>query len=146
MQLYDSNMIYLLLEEKFKKFAVDLPLAASEMNAWACFLILLISVCRLLIGKRINKCSKKSNGVTSEMSHFNLLNTINSHCWKEKKKKKKDSLVKCFCIKSKHVFYFLFDWNKTVKMSILNRHLMLNSIISQAPLPLGISCDSIKAM
>lgn len=68
----------------------NLPLAANEMKAWACFFILLTSVCFLLIGKRTNKCSRKSNGVTDEMFHFNLFKTISSHCCKERKRRRKN--------------------------------------------------------
>lgn len=66
------------------------PLAANEMNACACFLILLISVCWLLMGKRTSKCSKKSNGVTDEIFHFNLLSTISSHCCIKREKKEEE--------------------------------------------------------
>lgn len=102
----------------------NLPLAANEMKAWACFLILLTSVCCLLMGKRTNKCSRKSNGVTDDIFHFNLFNTINSHCCKEKKKKKYWKFShwnwimghlsgKQFTNKSnKHAFYWFLNWKR----------------------------------
>lgn len=71
---------------------MNLPLAANEMKACACFFILLTSVCCLLIGNRTNKCSRKSNGVTDDMFHFSLFNTINSHCYRKKVKLKIYSL------------------------------------------------------
>lgn len=79
----------------YNTFEWNSPLAANEMNACACFLILLMSVCWLLIGKRTNKCSKKSNGVTDDIFHFNLLSTINSHCCNSdmKRKRKTNDLV-----------------------------------------------------
>lgn len=84
----DSSDCSFLMQHCMKFTRFNLPLAANDMKAWACFFILLTSVC-LWMGNRTSKCSRKSNGVTDEMFHFNLFSTINSHCYRNKKKEER---------------------------------------------------------
>lgn len=109
----------------------NLPLAANEMNACACRLILLMSVCWLLIGKRTNRCSRKSSGVTDEIFHFNLFSTISSHCWNDKIKDKKirSGQLNCYkmefflhinCWKARRVSSMLQRLQRSFKTSCIN--------------------------
>lgn len=61
-----------------------LPRAANEMNACACFRILsgfTSGHFLFWMGNRMSSNSRKSSGVTDEMSHFSRLSTHNSQCW-----------------------------------------------------------------
>lgn len=99
----------------------NLPLAANEINACACRLILVMSVCWLLIGKRTNRCSRKSSGVTDEIFHFNLFNTISSHCWKDTKDKKiRSGQLNCYKID----FFFAHKLLKARKVSGMLQRLL----------------------
>lgn len=82
-------------------FVGYLPLAAKEINACAClrtFSAFTSGHFLFLIGNRISSNSKKSCGVTDDISHFSLLRTHNSQCWKTKERKPKIrlSLTKVF--------------------------------------------------
>lgn len=56
----------------------SLPWAAKQINACACNRTLFTSKSRM--ANRLRKCSRKSSGVTTEMSHFRALSTNSSHC------------------------------------------------------------------
>lgn len=61
--------------------------------------------------------SRKSLGVTADMSHFNLFNTIVSHVWKQRKNNfflNKKLEIWMFCVSLCYIIYwFFFCWNKS---------------------------------
>lgn len=116
------------------KWMKHLPRAANEMNACACLRILswLTSGHFLfLIGSRINSSSRKSSGVTDEMSHLRRLSTQSSQCWKEYKLKyliSLNNLSSFFFSKVKRKTLYKFDEHIKCVMSIYGKKCDVNNL------------------